>query len=84
MCLRTDRQKDNPIFYKTATYLDRLLVPELYLILNFMKIVKAVHEIYVSCVHGQTNNPIFYKVQTNLDRFLVPEIYKISNFVKIV
>ena len=36
LCSRTDRQADNPIFYKFETYLDRLFVPG--------KIVRAVHE----------------------------------------
>ena len=51
----TDRQTGNPIFYKVETYLDHLLVPEIYIIPNFVKIVRAVLEIYVSCVHGQTD-----------------------------
>ena len=36
---------DNPIFYKVQTYLDRLLVIEIYIIPNFVKIVRAVLEI---------------------------------------
>ena len=83
-----DSQTDNPIFYKVETYLDRLFVLEIYIIPNFVKIVRAVLEIYESCVHGQTgrqtNNPIFYKVETYLDRLLVLEIHFIQNFVKIV
>ena len=51
----TGRQTDNPIFYKIQTYLDRLLVPEIYIIPNFVKIVRAVLEIHVSYVHGQTD-----------------------------
>ena len=49
------RQTDNPIFYKIETYLDRLLVPEIYILPNFVKIVRAVLEIYESCVHGQAD-----------------------------
>ena len=59
-------------------------MPEIYIIPNFVKIVRAVLEIYENCVHGQTDNSIFYKVETYVDRLLVPEIYIILNFVKIV
>ena len=52
---QNDRQTDYPIFYKVETYLDRLLEPEIYIIPNFVKIVRAVLEIYDSCVHGQTD-----------------------------
>ena len=52
---QNDRQTDNPIFYKVETYLDRLLVPEIYNIPNFVKIVRAVLEIYLSYVDGQTD-----------------------------
>ena len=48
-------QTDNPIFYKVETYLDRLLLPDMYIIPNFVKIVRTVLEIYESCVHGQTD-----------------------------
>ena len=41
----TDRQIGNPIFYKLETYVDRLLVFEIYIIQKFVKIVKAVLEI---------------------------------------
>ena len=51
----TDRQTDNPIFYKVESYLDRLLVPEIYIIPNFAKIVRAVLEIYENCAHGQND-----------------------------
>ena len=40
----TDRWTDNPIFYKFENYLHRLLVPEIYVTLNFVKIVRAVLE----------------------------------------
>ena len=77
----------NPIFYKVETYLDLLFVHEIYVMLNFVKIVWAVLEIYDSCVHEQTgrqaDNPIFYEVETYLDRLLVPELHVIPNFVKI-
>ena len=84
--MSTHRQTGNPIFYKVETYLDHLLVPEIYVIPNFAKIVRKFLEIYESCVHGQTDkdNPIFYQVETYLDHFLVFEIHLISNFVKIV
>ena len=42
---QNDRQTDNPNFYKVETYPDRLLVLELYIIPNFVKIVRAVIEI---------------------------------------
>ena len=84
----TDRLTDNPIFYNVETYLDRLLVLEIRIIPNFVKIVSVVLEVYEICVQGQndrqTANPIFYKVETYLDRLLVPEIYIKPNFVKIV
>ena len=83
----TDRQTDNPIFHKVETYLDRFLVPEMYVTSNFVKIVRAVLEIYESCVHRQNdrqiNNLIFYKFETFLDCLLIPKIYVIPNFVKI-
>ena len=84
----TDRLTDNPIFYNVETYLDRLLVLEIHIITNFVKINGVVLEINGIYVQGQndrqTDNPIFYKVETYLDRLLVPEIYKVPNFVKIV
>ena len=53
-------------------------MPEIYVIPNFVKIIRAVLEIYERCVHGQNDrqagNPIFYKVETHLDRLLVSEI----------
>ena len=49
----TDRQRDNIVFYEVETYLDRLLVSEIYVISNFVKVVRAVLDIYESCVHGQ-------------------------------
>ena len=52
---QTDRQAGNPIFYKVEIYLDRFLVPELYILPNLVKIARAVLEIYVSSVHGQTD-----------------------------
>ena len=84
MFSRTDRHIDNPIFYKVENYLDHFLVPETYVIPNFVKTVEAVFEIYESCDHEQTDNPIFYKVETYLDRLLTTEIQEIPNFVKIV
>ena len=42
---QNDRQTDNPIFYKVETYLDRFIVPEIYKLPNFVKIVRAVLEI---------------------------------------
>ena len=45
LCLRTELQTDNLIFYKVETYLDRLLVLEIYVIPNFVKIFRAVLEI---------------------------------------
>ena len=65
----TDRQTDNLILYKVETYLDCLLVPEMYAIPNFMKIIKAVLEnvnrrLFMRVVFKgrQTDNSIFYKV----------------------
>ena len=59
----------------------------MYAVRNFMEIVTAFLEIYMSCVHGQTDrptdNPIFYKVETYLDRLLLQERKIIPNFVKI-
>ena len=78
------RQTDNPIFYKVEIYLNRLLVSEMRIMPNFVKIVRAVLDIYVSCNHGQTDNPNFYNVETSVDRLLVPEIYIIPIFVKII
>ena len=80
----TDRQADCPIFYKVKTYLDCLLVPEIYVIPNFVKIVGVVLEIYESSVHEQIDYMIFYKVEIYPDHLLVPEMYVILNFVKIV
>ena len=51
----TNTQTNKPIFNKVETYLDRLLMPEMYAIPNFFKIVEAVLEIYESCDHGQTD-----------------------------
>ena len=83
-----DTQTDNPIFYKFETFLDCLLMPETYVMPDFVKIGRAVHEIYESCVYGQNNrqtdNPIFYKVETYLDCLLMLKIHVIPNFVKIV
>ena len=88
MCSRTDRQTGNPIFYKVETYLDRLLVFEIQIKPNFVKIflniVTAVLEIYeVVFTDRQTDSMIFYKVETYLDRLLVLAMHKILNFVKI-
>ena len=80
----TERQTDNPIFYKAETYLDHLLVFEIHVIPCFVKIIRTVLEIYERCVYEQTDNPIFYKAETYLDRLLMPEIYAIPNFVKVV
>ena len=49
------RQTDNPIFFKDVTYVDSLFVPETYVAYNFVKIIKAVLEIYENRVHGQTD-----------------------------
>ena len=43
-CSRTDRQSDNPIFHKVETYLERLFVPKIYIIPNFVKILRAALE----------------------------------------
>ena len=51
----TDRQADNPIFYKVEIYLDRLLLPEILIISNFVKIFNVVLEICDSCAHGETD-----------------------------
>ena len=83
LCSWTGRQTDNPIFYKAETYLDYLLMSEIFVITNFVKIVRVVLE-NVNCILEQTDNPIFYKVETYLDRFLVSEIYVILNSVKII
>ena len=84
----TDRQTDNPIFYKVETYLDRLLVPEIRITPTFVKIVRTVVEIYERCAHRQeenrTGNSIFYVIETHLDRLLGPEIRITPTFVKIV
>ena len=66
------------------TYLDCLLVPEIYLIPCFVKIVRAVLEIYESYDNRQTVKPIFYKVETYLDRLLVSEIYVKPKILKII
>ena len=79
-----DRQTDKLIFYKVETYLDRLLVPKIHVIPNFVKFIRAVLKIYESCVHGQTDNPIFYKIETHLGRLLVHEIHVIPRFVEVV
>ena len=65
---------------------DCLLASEMYVIPNFVIIVRAVHEIYESCVHEQTDRqPDFLQgLSTYLDRLLVPAIYVMPNFVKIV
>ena len=47
----TVRQTDNPIFYKVETYLDRFLVPKMYVIPNFVKIVGAVLKIKRIDIH---------------------------------
>ena len=79
----TDRQTTS-FFYKVETYIDHLLVNEIHAIPYFVKVVRVVLDIYVSCVHRQTDNPIFYEIETYLECLLVPEIYIIPNFVKIV
>ena len=60
----------------------------MYIIPNFVKIDRAVLEIYKSCVHAQTDiqtdSPIFYKVETYLDHLLMSKIYINPNFVKII
>ena len=43
-------------------YPDRFLVPRIYVMTNFVKIVGAILKVYESCVHGQTGNSIFYKM----------------------
>ena len=42
-------QSGNPNFYKVEIYLDWLFIPEIYKIPNFVKIVRAVLEIYENC-----------------------------------
>ena len=62
-------------------------MPEIYVIPNFMKVVRAVLEIYECCVHGQIDSQttrFFYKVETYLDPFRVLEIHLIPNLEKIV
>ena len=49
------RQTDKSMVYKVDIFLDGLLVSEIYVIPNFMKIVRTVLEIYDSCFLGQTN-----------------------------
>ena len=55
MSSRIDSQTDNLIFNKVETYLDHLLWFKIYVIPNFLKVVRAVLDIYESCVHGQIN-----------------------------
>ena len=45
-------------FYKVEIYLDRLLVPEIYVIPNFVKIVRVFFEIYDRCVEEQTDRQL--------------------------
>ena len=59
-------------------------MPEMHVIPNFVQTVRAVLEIYESCVHGQTDNLIFYKVETYLGCLLVSKIHVIPNFVQTV
>ena len=76
MCSRTDKKTDNPIFFKVETYLDHFLVPEIYVTPNFVKVFRAVLEIYESCVYRRTDRQttrFFYKVETNLDRLFMPK-----------
>ena len=76
----TDTQ---PVFFKVETNLDRLLMPKICIIPNYVKIARVVLEIYERCVYGQTDNSSFYKIETYLDRLLVLEICVIRNFMKI-
>ena len=84
LCSQTDRQPD----FLQGCDLSRSFSRAQNIISNFVKIVRAVLEIYESCVHGQTdrqtNNPVFSKVGTYLGRLLMAEIQIIPNFVKIV
>ena len=50
-----DRKTDNPIFYKFETYLDHLLMPEIYVLSNFVKTVTAILEIFKICAHGEAD-----------------------------
>ena len=80
-----DRQTDNSIFDKFKTYLDGFFMPEIYVIPNFMKIVRAVLGIHKSSwTDSQTDNPILYKAETYLDFLFMIEIYVVPNFLKIV
>ena len=63
-------QTDNRIFYKIETYLGRLLLPEIYVIPNFVKIVRTVLEnvnrslfTRVIFTDKQTDNPIFSRLR---------------------
>ena len=47
---QNDRQTENPIFYKVETFLDRLFEVKIYIIPNFLKIVRAVLEIVNICI----------------------------------
>ena len=69
MCSLTDRQTDNPIFYKVETYLDRLLVPEIYIIPNFVKIVRAVLEIVNIYIYTYIHTYIY--IYTILARLII-------------
>ena len=62
-------------------------MPKVYVIPNYVKVVRAVLEIYKRCANGQADSqttPFFHKVETYLVRPLMPPMYVIPNFVKIV
>ena len=66
---QTDRQTDSPIFYKVETYLDHLLMLEIYVIPNFVKIVKAVLEIIK--IYVPTYIYIYIYIYTVLARLII-------------
>ena len=53
----TNPQTGNPIFYKVKTYLDRLLVHGIYVIPNFVKVARAVLDIFEKCVRQTNRQP---------------------------
>ena len=73
---QNDRQTDNPIFYKVETYLDRLLVPEINVILNFLTIVGTVLEkvnIYkFTYIYSHNFSSFIINRDTTLDSFSFP------------
>ena len=69
-------------FYQVETYLEGLLMPEIYVISNFGSGPRNLREL-CSGTDRQTTR-FFYKIETYLDDLLMPKIYLIQNFVKIV